>query len=245
MPSLKIQNLKTAFVALLALSLIACASSGGSHSSLGQNPKDPFEGFNRAMYSFNSGVDTVLTKPLAKAYDAITPEPVQNCISNVFDNLRTPISALNNLLQGKVQDACSETARFLINTTVGLAGCFDVAKMAGLERKSEDFGQTLGKWGVPSGSYLVLPLLGPSNVRDALSLVSPTDKRLVIRGVDHIPTRNSALGLELVDTRTKLLGASAALEKMDVDQYSFVRDASIARRRNQVYDGDPPDEDEK
>lgn len=227
--------------ALVALALLSAACANIET----RNPKDPFEGFNRTVFSFNEGVDTVLFKPLARGYDAVMPQVAQDCVGNVFANLRVPFSAINNVLQGKFKAACDDVARFVVNTTVGLGGCFDVATQLEIPNHREDFGQTLGKWGVPAGPYLVLPLLGSSNVRDTLAQFSPSDRDLVRENISHVQTRNAAIGVRLVDFRASLLKTTDALEKMDVDKYSFIRDAYIARRQNAVYDGDPPDEDAK
>jgi phospholipid-binding lipoprotein MlaA len=213
------------------------------------NPKDPLESYNRTMFMANAAIDIVAFKPLARGYAAVVPAPVRECVGNMFDNLKVPFSALNNLLQGKVQAACEDVARFTMNTLFGLGGCFDVATEAGIPNHKEDFGQTLGYWGVPSGPYLVLPFFGSSNVRDGLStagqfaMKNPIDRNVVSKDIDHVPTRNSALGLNIVNTRADLLPATDALEKMGVDEYAFIRDAAIRRRQNQVYDGNPPDDD--
>jgi phospholipid-binding lipoprotein MlaA len=213
------------------------------------NPKDPLESYNRTMFKINAGVDLVALKPLARGYAAVVPAPARECVGNVFDNLKVPFSALNNLLQGKVQAACEDVMRFAVNTVFGLGGCFDVASKVGLPNHKEDFGQTLGYWGVPAGPYVVLPLLGSSNIRDGIAtlgqipLKNPIDRNLISKDVQHVPTRNSALGLNLVNTRADLLPATDALEKMGVDEYAFVRDAAIRRRQNQVYDGNPPDDE--
>jgi phospholipid-binding lipoprotein MlaA len=230
-------------IAIAAWLCIGCATVGTP------NPKDPFESYNRSMFMANAAVDLVVTKPLARGYVAVVPAPMRECVSNVFDNLKVPFSAINNLLQGKVQAVCEDVARFTMNTVFGLGGCFDVATQAGIPNHKEDFGQTLGAWGVPSGPYLVLPFFGPSNIRDGIATIgqiplkNPIDRNIVSKDVHHVPSRNTALGLNLVNTRADLLPATDALEKMGVDEYAFIRDAAIRRRQNQVYDGNPPDED--
>lgn len=230
-------------IAIAAWFCIGCATVGTP------NPKDPFESYNRSMFMANAAVDLVVTKPLARGYVAVVPAPLRECVSNVFDNLKVPFSAINNLLQGKGQAACEDLARFALNTVFGLGGCFDVATQAGIPNHKEDFGQTLGAWGVPSGPYLVLPFFGPSNVRDGIAtmgqipLKNPIDRNIISKDVHHVPSRNTALGLNLVNTRADLLPATDAIEKMGVDEYAFIRDAAIRRRQNQVYDGNPPDED--
>lgn len=229
-------------IALLAILSIGCASVTTP------NPKDPFESYNRTMFKVNNAVDAAITEPIARGYTAVIPSPIRDCVGNMFDNLKVPFSALNNVLQGKLQAACEDVTRFALNTTAGLAGCFDVATKVGLPNHKEDLGQTLAVWGVPSGPYVMLPLLGPSNVRDGLARIgqmamnAPVDRNLISTDIDHIPTRNTLLGMSLIQTRAELLPATDALKKMGVDEYAFVRDASINRRQNQVYDGNPPDE---
>jgi phospholipid-binding lipoprotein MlaA len=229
-------------VVLLAILSIGCASVTTP------NPKDPFESYNRTMFKVNTTVDAAITEPIARGYTAVIPSPIRDCVGNMFDNLKVPFSALNNVLQGKLQAACEDVTRFTLNTTAGLAGCFDVATKVGLPNHKEDLGQTLAVWGVPAGPYVMLPLLGPSNVRDGLARIgqmamnAPVDRNLISTDINHIPTRNTLLGMNLIQTRAELLPATDALKKMGVDEYAFVRDASINRRQNQVYDGNPPDE---
>ncbi len=234
---------RSVLLALVAWLCAACVSVPTP------NPKDPLESYNRTMFMANAAIDLVAFKPLARGYAAVVPTPVRECVGNVFENLKVPFSALNNLLQGKVQAACEDITRFAMNTVFGLGGCFDVATAAGIPNHKEDFGQTLGAWGVPAGPYLVLPFFGSSNVRDGIAtlgqipLKNPIDRNVVSKDIHHVPTRNTALGLNLVNTRADLLPATDALEKMGVDEYAFIRDAAIRRRQNQVYDGNPPDDD--
>lgn len=229
-------------IAILALLSIGCASVATP------NAKDPFESYNRTMFKVNTTVDAAITQPIARGYTAVIPSPIRDCVGNIFDNLKVPFSALNNVLQGKLQAACEDVTRFTLNSTAGLAGCFDVATKIGLPNHKEDLGQTLAVWGVSAGPYVMLPLLGPSNVRDGLARIgqmainTPIDRNIITKDIDHIPTRNTLLGVNLVQTRAELLPATDALKKMGVDEYAFVRDASISRRQNQVYDGNPPDE---
>ncbi len=238
----------TQYVRYLALALaawlcVACATVTTP------NPKDPLESYNRSMFMANAAFDLVVTKPIARGYVAVTPAPVRECVGNIFDNLKVPFSALNNLLQGKPQAACEDVMRFAMNTVFGLGGCFDVATAAGIPNHKADFGQTLGVWGVPSGPYLVLPFIGSSNVRDAFATIgqmpmkNPIDRNVITKDIHHIPTRNTALGVDIINTRANLLPATDALEKMGVDEYAFVRDAAIRRRLNKVYNGNPPDDD--
>jgi phospholipid-binding lipoprotein MlaA len=176
------------------------------------NARDPLEGFNRAMYTFNDKFDRYLLKPVAKGYRAIMPKPVSRGISNFFSNLHDPGIMLNNLLQGKPKQAGSDLGRFLVNTTLGIAGLFDVATKMGMEKHNEDFGQTLGKWGVGEGPYLVLPFLGPSNVRDGAAL--PVDwETYPPNHMEEQSTRNKLLVVEVVDKRAQLLEAGDILEQ--------------------------------
>jgi len=203
---------------------------------------DPFESLNRASYSFNSVIDKAIMKPVAKGYDAVTPDPVKTGISNFFANLDEIPTMTNGVLQGKFAHAFNDLGRFLINSTLGLAGFIDVATDLGLEQHDEEFGQTLGTWGIESGPYIVLPFLGPSTVRDALA--RPVDSYTSLKKeVDHIPTRNSIYALELLDLRYRLLAIDSQLEDA-LDEYTFVRDAFLMRRQYQVYDGNPPEQED-
>ncbi|MHB1358857.1 MAG: MlaA family lipoprotein [Rhodocyclaceae bacterium] len=220
-------------VVALAGLLGGCATSG--------NPKDPIEGFNRAMYGFNEAVDTVVIKPVAQGYDYVLPSPVRTGVTNFFGNLADLFIGVNNLLQGKPEQAVSDLGRVLINSTVGILGLFDVATPAGLEKHEEDFGQTFGRWGVGNGAYVVLPILGPRTVRDTAGLVLDMAADPV-GNVSDVPTRNTLLGLRLIDARADLLPADKVIEEAALDKYSYVRDGYLQRRRNLVHDGNPPRE---
>ncbi len=204
------------------------------------NAHDPLEGFNRAMYSFNDKFDRYLLKPVAKGYRAITPKPVRKSISNFFGNLHDPGIMLNNLLQGKPGQAASDLGRFLVNSTVGIAGLFDVATRMGMQKHNEDFGQTLAVWGVGDGPYLVLPFFGPSNFRDGPSLIVDWETYPPNHMKDS-GTRDKMFVIEMIDKRAQLLDASDILEQAaGQDPYIFVREAYRQSRRNQIYDGNPP-----
>lgn len=203
--------------------------------------KDPFEKFNRAMFEFNDTLDENIFKPVAKGYKAVVPEPVRNCVRNVFSNVADVWIAVNNLLQGKPIAAISDVCRVVVNTTIGLLGCLDVASEFGLTKHNEDLGQTLGRWGIGSGPYLVLPFFGPSTFRDGVGLVGDFKADLVAN-IDHVPTRNTLLTLRFVDRRATLLSVSDVLEKVALDRYIYIRDAYLQRRHSQIYDGNPPDE---
>jgi phospholipid-binding lipoprotein MlaA len=219
-------------MALCAAGLLAgCATSG--------NPRDPIEGFNRAMYGIHDGIDTVLLKPVATGYAAVTPDPVQTGITNFFANISDLMTSANSLLQGKPKDAASDLGRLLVNSTVGVLGFFDVATDMGLEKHDEDFGQTMGVWGVGEGAYVFLPLLGPRNVRDAAGIYVDIwfDP---VNYIDHVPTRNSIWAIRIVNLRANLLPADKVVEEAALDKYSYIRDAYLQNRRNMVYDGNPP-----
>jgi len=224
---------------LLALGGALAAGCATIPPDAGRNPADPWERYNRHMSEFNDRVDRAVLKPVAQVYSDYLPTPVRDCVGNVFSNFGDVPTALNNLLQAKPADAVSDICRVVINSTVGLLGCFDVASKMGLPRNDEDFGQTLGWWGSGPGPFFVWPFLGPSTVRDSVGRIVGfyTDP------VDYLePTRlrNSAIGLRLVDTRASLFPAERLLERAALDRYQFVRDAYLQRRNNQVYDGNPP-----
>ena len=217
---------------LVALTLLGgCASTG--------NPRDPFEPLNRGIYHFNDGVDTVLLKPAAEVYRGVLPQFVRTGVSNFYSNINDVIVALNNLLQGKFLNAASDVGRIVVNTTVGVLGVLDVATHIGLEKHDEDFGQTLGYWGIGPGPYLVIPLLGPSSVRDAIGrfVDFKTDP---LTYVNPTRDRNVLWGVRFVNRRSELLETSRILETAALDPYEFLRDAYLQRRRNLVYDGSPP-----
>ncbi|MBL4835781.1 MAG: VacJ family lipoprotein [Pseudomonas sp.] len=217
----------------------AMAQEGYEDYSSESASADPWEPVNRAVFSFNDTVDRFTLKPAAKFYDWAVPEPVSDSVSNVFSNLGEPRNLVNNTLQGKFHAAGVDTARFLLNTTVGVLGVFDVATRMGLQRNDEDFGQTLGAWGVPSGPYVVLPLLGPSTVRDGSSRVPESYAGYsYTEQVNHVPTRNTAIGTDLIDTRASLLSRE---ELIRGDRYRFVRNAYLQNREFQVKDGEVED----
>lgn len=200
--------------------------------------EDPWEGFNRGVFAFNEFIDKYFLKPIAKTYDWLTPRYVDDHITNVFENLEDVGIFLNDALQGKFKEASSDVGRLLVNSTVGVAGIFDVATPLGLEKNEEDFGQTFGRWNIGSGPYIVLPILGPSTLRDAIGRV-PDAYALPQRYIEHVPTRNSVYGVDLVDTRSDLLQLE---EYVQGDKYSFIRDAYLQRRKFLIADGDLEDD---
>jgi len=221
--------------------LLVLALLGGCAST--QNPRDPLEPFNRAIYTVNDGLDKVVMKPVSTVYKGILPQFVRTGVTNFFSNLNDILTALNNLLQGKFADAISDVGRIALNTTVGVLGLVDVGTEVGLEKHKEDFGQTLGRWGVADGPYLQMPFFGPSSFRDAVGTFA--DFKLdPVRWIwrNHIPVRNSLWGLYYVNLRANLLDSTKILDEAALDPYEFQRDAYLQRRRNLVYDGNPPPE---
>lgn len=220
--------------------VILCAAILAGCASTGSNPRDPYEGFNRAMFSVNEGFDTVVSKPLAKGYDAVAPLPVKAGVGNFFGNVGDLWTGVNNGLQGKIGDGASDIGRLLINSTVGILGLFDVASELGLEKHEEDFGQTLATWGVGDGGYLFWPVLGPRTVRDTAGFVVDAYADPVLWGIDDIPVRNSAYVVRFVDIRASLLPSDKVVDEAAIDKYAYIRDAYLQRRRSQIFDGRPP-----
>ena len=217
--------------------MVGCASAPEARKD------DPFEPFNRKVFQFNDAVDKAVLKPVALVYQKVTPKPVRNGVKNFFGNLKDGWSVVNNGLQLKGQNAADSLSRFGINTFLGLGGVLDVASELNIERHSKDFGHTLGYWGVPSGPYLVLPLLGPSTVRDTAAL--PVDSLgNPVNSVSDTAARNTLLAVRVVDIRTNLLRSSDMLEEVALDKYSFTRDTYLQYRRNAIYDGNPPETDD-
>jgi len=199
----------------------------------GSNPVDPYERFNRQVFAFNDRFDRVLVKPAAKGYSAVIPKPLRQCFANFFDNLFELTSMVNATLQGKPKTAASDTGRFLMNSTVGVFGCFDIATHVGLERDKQYFALTMGHWGVGSGPYLVLPFLGPSSVRDAIGEVPDyfTDP---ISYITPLKEYYLAYSVRFVDKRAQLLDATSLVEEAALDPYQFVRDAYLQRTRSRI-----------
>ena len=236
--------LVTRFRTALLLGLLSVTLFAGCAST--NNPRDPLEPLNRAVYHFNDGLDKAIMKPVATVYREVLPDVVRTGVTNFFNNLYDILTALNNLLQGKIADAVSDVGRLAVNTTVGVAGLIDVATEIGLERHKEDFGQTLGRWGIGDGPYLQIPFLGPSSVRDAIGAFGDY-KVDPIRWIwrDHVATRNSLWGLYFVNLRASLLDSTKILDEAALDPYEFQRDAYLQRRRNLIYDGNPPSQKEE
>lgn len=225
---------------LLALALVGllggCASTAGPQH-------DPWEPWNRSVQTFNDRVDETVLRPVAQTYADVVPSMARQGVSNFFGNLGDIWSTANHLMQGKLDTGLEQGMRVAVNTVFGIFGLLDVATEAGLQRQVEDFGQTLGYWGMPPGPYVVLPLLGPSSVRDTFGVAAdyslnpapaPSDTR----------ERNALIAVRVVDLRSQFLGADRLLEDAALDRYAFIREAYLQRRRNLVYDGNPPDDDD-
>jgi len=221
--------------------VIALAAGGCAALPSGKpDPSDRFERFNRSMYRFNSAADRMALRPLARGYVRAVPHPVRRGITNFIDNYTYPRTIVNDLLQGKLADGGRDTLRLVFNTVGGL-GFFDPASRMGLEAHDEDFGQTLGRWGVPSGPYLMLPLLGPSTVRDAAGRV-PDEYTTARHYVDDNYVRYGLAALDLVNSRAGLLDTDKVVAET-FDAYAFVRNAWLQRREYLVRDGDVPAEE--
>ena len=213
-------------------------------ATLGDNPRDPLEPLNRAMFSFNDALDEAVMKPVAKGYRFVLPGFVRTGVSNFFSNIDDVWVSINQVLQGKFLEGLGDFGRFAFNSTVGIVGLFDFASEVGLPKHSEDFGQTLAWWGVGGGPYVVLPILGPSTVRDGLAFLVDTQADPVWR-IDTVAVRNTSVVIRFTGRRAELLDVSNVLEQAALDRYAFLRDAWLQRRRSLVYDGDPPREKEE
>ena len=222
----------------LALLVLVPPLLQGCAASPRRTPGDPLEPVNRTIHRFNDVADRYVTRPVARAYEAVLPQFVRTGVRNFFNNLDDVFVVGNDLLQGKLTQASQDGVRLVSNTVFGGFGLVDVASMRGLRKNNEDFGQTLGRWGLGSGPYLVLPLLGPSSVRDLGGFAVHSQLDPIWR-LDDVSLRNSALGLNLVNNRAALLPAERLLDQA-MDRYAFIRDAYLQRRLNLVHDGNPP-----
>ena len=235
----RLQRLKRTSV--ISLVVVAAAISTGcattaTTATTRTNQQDPFEPVNRKVFAFNEGFDEVVLKPAATAYKNVVPIVVQTGVSNFLSNLQNPWSSVNMVLQGRVKEGATTAARFGVNTTVGVLGVFDVADAWGMPaRRSEDFGLTLDTWGVGSGPYVVLPLLGPSNVRDALTI--PVNSMADPKGqIADVGVRNSMTALQLVNKRSQMLGMGNLVDQAALDKYVFIRDAQMQRRNRSAHE---------
>ena len=228
-----------ALILLMGL-LGGCASLPDDY----RDPRDPWEPYNRTMHTFNTEFDNTICMPVAEAYRFYTPQVVDKGVTNFFNNIRDFTSAVSNLLQFKLSRAATDVGRIVVNSTIGLLGFLDVASNMDLPSYKEDFGQTFGYWGIGPGPYFVLPILGPSSVRDAIGIIPDW----YTQPVAYLDDRSARWGLAIlfaIDKRADLLGASRVLEEAALDPYSFTRDAYLQKRRNDVYDGNPPPEEDE
>jgi len=231
-------NMKTLRAIVLTAVLVSVSGCATTN-------KDPLEGINRGIYKFNDVADRYAMKPVAKAYKAVAPTPVRTGISNFFSNLGTLTTIVNDLLQLKFAQAFTDAGRFVINSTFGIAGFIDVASMDNVPKHQEDFGQTLGYWGVGSGAYLVLPIIGPSTIRDASGLFIDTvtsDPITYLHNTGQIRAHNQVRAVQLLDKRTQLLDATDLVDNASIDPYAFMRDAYLQRRASLIQDGLVPKE---
>ncbi|MBI3526432.1 MAG: VacJ family lipoprotein [Betaproteobacteria bacterium] len=222
---------------LIPLLLTACMLCG---CAAGPDPRDPLEPFNRKVYAFNEGVDKAVLKPVAKGYVAVVPKLARRGVSNFFNNLGMVVTTLNDALQVKGSKVPVDFARFTTNIVFGLGGLIDVATELKIENRNEDFGQTLGYWGVASGPYLVLPLFGPSSARDGPGLAVDFVASPLFYWNPEADVRWGLFALDVVDTRANLLEAEKFLETAAIDRYSFLRDSYLQRREYLIHDGNPP-----
>lgn len=218
---------------------VGCTTIRESRGGPGQR-LDPWENWNRKVFNFNEGVDRAVLKPVATTYVDVVPQPVRRSVGNFFGNFADAWSAINNMLQGKIQLGFEDATRVGANTLFGLFGILDVASEMGLEHHNEDFGQTLGHYGVGAGAYVVLPILGPSTVRDtaALPINRLASPPAFFSGAN---TQIELTLLQIVNTRAGLLGATRVIDEISLDKYTFVRDAYLQRRRSLIFDGDVPE----
>ncbi|MFV1922023.1 MAG: VacJ family lipoprotein [Methylotenera sp.] len=234
---MQLNLIKVLISSLLFIFVTGCAT---------QSSKDPLESINRGVYKFNDVADKAVIKPVATAYKKVTPSPIRKGISNFFNNLGSLTTVLNDILQLKFANAFTDAGRFVINSTFGIAGFIDVAGMDNIPQNREDFGQTLGYWGVDNGPYLVLPFLGASTLRDTTGLVFDTvtsDPITYTHNIGEIRLHNQLRTAQLIDKRTQLLEAGDLVDDAALDPYSFVRDAYLQRRESQVQDGLVPVQD--
>jgi phospholipid-binding lipoprotein MlaA len=228
MDNLKHMRISKLFIVILLIFQVSgCAT---------QANKDPLESFNRTIYKFNDVADGVIIKPVSKGYKNIAPKFVVKGVNNFFNNIRDVVTVINELLQGKIEYATNSTGRVLVNSTIGVLGFIDVHSISGGERRKEDFGQTLGYWGVSQGAYLVLPFVGPSTTRDAVGFVTDTLVFDPISYINNVRGRNQVRIVQFIDARTELLNASSILDEASLDPYAFQRDAYLQYRDALVSD---------
>jgi phospholipid-binding lipoprotein MlaA len=233
-----------ALLALVCLQLGACATSetAADESQSVHSPADPWEPMNRSMYKVHTAVDRATLRLIAKGYEKVIPRFMRRGVTNFSENLRSPLNIINHFLQGKGGDGFKQTGRFLLNSTVGIGGLFDVAASAGIERKNEDFGQTLAVWGVPDGPYVFIPFLGPRTFRDA-TMIPLNWLADPLLHYENASVRDKIYLVRLIDIRARLLSFEAITEDA-YDPYIRIREAYLQRRKYLIYDGDPPEDDD-
>ncbi len=222
--------LRSLVLTSLLLALAGCANTPAN---------DPIEPFNRQIYRFNQAADKAVIKPVAETYRDVVPSPIRTGVHNFLSNLDDVVVVANDLLQFKITQGAADATRLLINSTFGILGIFDLATPGGLPKHNEDFGQTLGYWGIGPGFYLVLPILGPSDLRDSIGRLGDGQINPIWQQRD-IATRNQLVVTDTVDRRTELLSTGEVLDTAALDEYSMLRDGYLQRRRNLIYDGNPP-----
>ncbi len=229
-------DFKPTLPVIIALALTGCATNG--------DPRDPLEPMNRAIHGFNEGFDRYLLRPVAEGYDTIMPTFAQTGVRNFFANLDDITVVANDILQFKLEQGARDFMRLAFNSTFGMFGLLDVAGEMGLKKNNEDFGQTLGRWGVGTGPYLVLPIMGPSDIRDTAGFLVDSSYTDLVRNHDDVSTRNPVLALRLISRRADLLDAKRAMDAAALDGYEFSRDLYLERRKGLVHDGKPPLDEE-
>lgn len=216
---------------MMALTAFAAGCASVPHPT----PQDPWESYNRSMFQFNDAFDKALFKPIATGYRQLTPEPARHCIHNIFANMADLWASVNSFLQGRGHDGVNMLGRVLFNSTMGLGGCIDVASMNGSKRIVNDFGVTLGVWGIGPGPYVVLPFIGSATVRDGVGIgamfAAGASNYTPIMAIDDVPVRNIILAVAAVDLRESLLDADDLVDRIALDRYSFIRDAYLQRRK--------------
>ncbi len=224
---------------IISAAMAVAVLAGCAHRAPHEEASDPLEPINRAIYTFNDKADTYVIKPVAEGYKKVVPSPAQTGIHNFFENLGEPVVILNDVLQGKFVQSLHDTSRFILNSVFGIAGLMDVATPMGHPKHREDFGQSLGTWGMGEGWFLVLPFLGPSNVRDGFGILVDNQFDPVTQH-DEVRERNAATALSMIDTRVQLLSASKVRDAAALDPYLYTREAYRQHRWNRLYDGNPP-----
>lgn len=219
---------------------LAIGFSGTALAEEYNNPRDPWEGYNRGMFAFNEAIDKALIKPVAQGYEFIIPEPIRILVTNLFSNLSDVVIGVNDLLQGRGEQAYNDFGRVLINTTLGFGGLFDVAGNAGWYKSENDFGVTFARWGVSPGPYFVLPIVGPSDVRDTVGLAVNVAANPLTFVVKDPTAYYTAWGVNFINMRANLFPAEKIIEEAATDKYSYLRDAFMQNRLNLIYDGEPP-----